>query len=152
MKKTHAAGPGAEEIAILMDAKYALGLIELDSQHTYFFNLLDRVEEVCSKHAGDGIELMLGELLRYTEFHFSSEEALMVAYGYPSDGHKAEHAMLMARVRSMLGDKDFRPPSLRLFLYNWITNHIDLEDRELAAFILKARTALDTKVRAVLGV
>jgi hemerythrin-like metal-binding protein len=134
-----------------MDAKYALGLIELDSQHTYFFGLLEKVEVACAKHAGEGIALMLGELLRYTEFHFASEEALMGSYGFPSDGHKAEHAMLMARVRSMLDGKDFHPSSLRLFLYNWITNHIDLEDRELAAFILKARATIETKVRAACG-
>jgi hemerythrin len=134
-----------------MNEKYVLGLVELDSQHCYFLTLLEKVEAVCAKHTEEGIELVLGELLRYAEFHFASEEALMAAYHYPSEGQKADHTQLMARVRSMLGDKDFRPSSLRLFLYNWITNHIDLEDRELAAFILKARKEVDARVRTILA-
>ena len=134
-----------------MDAKYLMGLIEQDSQHTYFFALLHKVELACEKHKEDSLSLLLEELLRYTEFHFASEEALMAAYGFPSEGHKAEHAMLMARVRAMLDDKDFRPGALRLFLYNWATNHIDIEDRELAAFILDARAKVDAKVRSILG-
>jgi len=134
-----------------MDAKYLLGLVEQDSQHTYFFALLQKVELACAKKNEDGLSLLLGELLRYTEFHFASEEALMAAYGFPSEGHKAEHAMLLARVRAMLDDKDFRPGALRLFLYNWATNHIDLEDRELAAFILNARAEVNAKVRKLLG-
>lgn len=134
-----------------MDEKFVLGMGELDSQHRYFFALLEKVEAVCAKHTEEGIELVLGELLRYTQFHFASEEALMTAYQYKGDGHKAEHAMLMARVQTMLTHKDFRPASLRLFLYNWIINHIDLEDRDLAAFVLMARQKADALVRARLS-
>jgi hemerythrin len=134
-----------------MDAKYLLGLVEQDSQHTYFFALLAKVERACVLRNQEGISILLGELLRYTEFHFASEEALMAAYGYPSDGHKAEHAMLLARVRSMLNDQDFQPGSLRLFLYNWATNHIDMEDRDLAAFVLRARAEVQAKIQQLLA-
>ena len=133
-----------------MDAKFVVGLAEMDSQHRCFFVLLDDVEAACAKHHDEGISILVGELVRYAVFHFASEEALMAAYNYPGEAHKAEHAKLLAQVQALCARKPPQASSLRLFLYNCIVNHIELVDRELATFVVKERARIRSKVEALL--
>ena len=131
-----------------MNEQYITGLDEQDAQHRYFFTLVDLVESDSVKGNPTALGHVLDEIERHARSHFGCEEALMDAYGYPGEGHRAEHAMLLARVRTMRDDPSFRPTSLRLFLYNWIVNHIDLEDRDFAEFVLKARNDLLARIQA----
>lgn len=123
------------------DPKFSVQLEELDSQHKYFFTILDQVETASKERANEQFPLLIEELLRYAKYHFRSEEALMDSYDYPDTAHRFEHDRLLSRAESMMNDAEFRPSSLRLFLYNWIVNHIDLSDRELAHFIMEKRRA-----------
>lgn len=132
-----------------MDAKFVLGLAEMDSQHRCFFVLLEDVEAACAEHQDEGIPILVGELIRYAVFHFASEEALMAAYNYPGEAHKAQHAKLLAQVQALRAQEPPQPSSLRLFLYNWIVNHIQLVDRELATFVVKERARLRSNVEVL---
>ena len=124
------------------DPSYATLLEEIDAQHRYFVDLLDRLENSCQRGDLLGAQALLQELKRYARFHFQSEEALMRAYEYPSENHLAEHERILSQVAAMLADPDVRPAKIRMFLYKWLTNHIQLEDTEVAKHVNQKRREL----------
>jgi hemerythrin len=123
-------------------SQYSVSLEELDSQHRYFIGLLDQVESAAKSGAAARFPSLVMELLRYTKYHFASEEAFMAAYGYSGAVHREEHGQLLARVEAMADEAYVRPATLRLFLYNWLVSHIQLEDLELAKFVIGERRRL----------
>ncbi len=120
----------------------SVNLEELDSQHRYFIGLLDQVEFAAKSGATERFPTLVMELLRYAKYHFASEQSLMDAYGYKGAAHRAEHEQLLARVEAMVDEAQVRPATLRLFLYNWLVSHIQLEDLELAKFVIRERRRL----------
>lgn len=131
---------------MLWDPQFSVQLAELDAQHEYFFSLLDQVEAASKVGARDRLPALLEELLRYTKYHFTSEEALMDSYEFPGAAHREEHANLVQRAETMLVDPGLRPSVLRIFLYKWIVNHIQLSDVELAQFVVNRRRDVEPNV------
>jgi hemerythrin len=121
---------------------FATELSELDAQHQYFICLIDQFE-IARQTDDDGLfTLLLEELQRYARYHFASEELLMSAYGYPSDAHRAEHESLLTRMEEMMSQETVNRAKLQLYLYKWLTNHIQLDDRELARHVIEKRRAI----------
>lgn len=121
------------------DPMYSVRLEELDAQHKYFFFMLDGIEAAITAGDQARIKQLLEELLRYAQFHFASEQALMASYGYAGAAHLAEHTKLLSDVADQLKDTAVRPSALRMFLYDWLVDHIQKQDLALARFILSAR-------------
>jgi len=82
-----------------LDAKYILGIDELDSQH-------DAIESVCmalEEAVGDMDRWrnLLETLCEKLRFHFRAEESLMDIFAYPeSQQHKRSHRKIIALVES----------------------------------------------------
>jgi hemerythrin len=81
------------------------------------------------------------EIVRYADFHFATEERLMLTCRY--DGavaHQDMHRRLMDDVRSLrLDEAEGVSVSLTLrYLQEWLLRHIDGADRDLAAALLAA--------------
>ena len=78
-------------------------------------------------------------LVNYTLTHFSSEEKLMTAHGYPEFAHhKAEHAALIKKVQELGKKLQEGQISLTIemsdFLSDWVKNHILKEDKAYIPF------------------
>ena len=131
------------------EQQHSVGMDEIDAQHRYFFALLEQIEVASKAHSERRFPFLLEELLRYTRFHFRSEEALMESYCFVGDSHRREHENLLRQAEEMSSRTDVRPAALRLFMYKWIVNHIQLEDMELAKFVSSKRRELRNAVAAL---
>jgi len=128
---------------------YLLGVRVIDAEHRQLIGFLN---ELITAGPGADLPRLVEGLADYVRVHFTVEEELMVAHGFPGyAAHKAQHEEFAARVRSLretiaepgseLGPT-IRPfpgselgPTTRLFLARWLVNHIDRTDRELTIYL-----------------
>jgi hemerythrin len=125
---------------IRWDARFGTGNAEIDTEHQVLVGLIRRIAEAhAAGSAPDRLRRLLDQLRLYAEFHFVSEENLMLDAGYPQvTEHKEEHQHLMNRLRTRLNEYLFDVVELGVlldFLYDWFAQHISETDRELAQFI-----------------
>jgi hemerythrin len=121
----------------------SVGLKILDGQHAGLIADLNELYSAMSKgHAKSGVDSQLRQLLKNALAHFSTEEALMEATNYQSlVQHRAKHRNFVRQVeeylaRREMGDNTMRLPLLN-FIRDWLTNHIQEEDREYAPWLIE---------------
>ena len=108
----------------------------MDEEHQQLIALVNALNEAMKQgRAKDEMDHVFGELARYTQSHFASEERYMAQVGYPHLAqHQKEHAELMAAVAAFKKDYDAGKAliSVKLmgFLRDWIRNHIQQSDRK----------------------
>lgn len=116
------------------------GNLEIDSQHQLFVNIIQRIQTKVAEGTDKSlIESLLVELLKYAEFHFCSEENIMIENDYPDLlDHKQEHEIVLAELRNRLFSLkydyiDF--DQLQRFLIDWFVTHTTMVDTKLAKFL-----------------
>jgi len=121
---------------------YELGIEDIDFQHHYFANLINRLTGELGR-TDDAVyrQALLAELNAYARFHFTSEENLMHRAGFPG---LAEHRRLHQR---LVDDLSAREAALLMhhsaagaegvvhFLIEWFLGHTTVEDRHFADFL-----------------
>jgi hemerythrin-like metal-binding protein len=118
-----------------------VGHEEIDEQHAALFDTVNRLHEAL--RAGRSRQ-ELGDILSflhtYTVTHFHAEEALMEASSYPGlPAHRTLHHELAQQVKDL--DIKYAAGSMTLsimtmhFLRDWLSHHIQEEDRKLADFL-----------------
>lgn len=118
---------------------YDLGIADIDLQHRFFANLINRLAADL-RQVGDAAlrAALLHELSAYARFHFISEENLMARAGYPG---LAEHRALHNRLIDELSARQTRlqlrcaPQDVDdaiVFLVQWFKAHTQHEDRLFA--------------------
>jgi hemerythrin len=126
------------------DAKYQVGVEQIDREHRQLFEIVARVYdslEARDDKAQSLIRAAAAELLDYTATHFASEEGLMAQAGYPDlAAHREQHEHLLTRARDMemrieLDDK-YVAVELSQFLYRWLIDHIEASDRKFGEFLV----------------
>ncbi len=119
---------------------FNVGVEKIDFEHRIFLGLVRTVDAELS--AGDPsrkIMRTLEEIYKYADFHFLSEENVMIDVGF--DGykkHKWMHQELLAELRKRIADSAANPDDtimLVTFLYEWFANHTVSEDGKIADFI-----------------
>jgi hemerythrin len=129
------------ELKLGWDQIYRTGIEQIDAQHRYFIELIEKMHRLpaarVDDEAGRGL---LSELLLYAEFHFRSEENLLRERGYPGLApHLAEHARLLEELRARARDLVQSPADkakLVMFLLHWFLDHTSIRDRDYAEYIL----------------
>lgn len=118
---------------------HEVGVPEIDEQHAKLASLLNGLGAALLN--AQPHEALLAEVVRYTAFHFASEECLMDDCAYRGAAvHRELHRQLLEDVRSLKLDEETMSVSLILrFLQEWLIRHIDGADRDLAAALLAAR-------------
>ena len=118
------------------DSSYSVGVRSLDHQHTNLFDILNDLHAaMMTGHARDAAGALLNKLVSYTKSHFAAEEALMAATSYPRLAqHRELHVALTRQVEEFVEryEKGESALSIHLltFLRDWLTKHIQREDRE----------------------
>ncbi len=126
---------------------YSIGIDEMDVQHARWIQLIEEFRAVGSEHlmeqAGiDAAQHALEELLKYTAFHFASEEKFIAAHHYPDvDSHALLHRGLVSTLTQLLDEVRTHktgkiPLKLNLLATIWLLEHIMQEDDKYARFIL----------------
>ncbi len=121
-----------------------IGVEEVDSQHKRFLKIIARIHELMEEEAEtQKINDLMGELKRYANFHFQSEELLMQTYAYPKYheqkmAHKKIIEELGKKTQGIEANRD-QMGEVLMFLVKWFVGHTTSIDREMGAFVSKCR-------------
>lgn len=123
------------------DKKYEVGNIEIDSEHKVFVRIIQKIIAAVNKKNYKHTERLINEIYKYADFHFHSEETVMIEIGYPDfNAHKKEHEKLLIELGnriSVFGDEDYIRPTTEFitFLTSWFLNHTVNVDKKLANYM-----------------
>ena len=125
---------------IKWEPSYEIGHELIDSQHRVFVMLLNKFAQSSRNEASDDYVLRtLNELKKYAEFHFISEENLMIECDYPDlIQHEKIHSTIIAELAILtdhLANHLVQPIELVSFLRKWVLNHILIEDSRISDHI-----------------
>ncbi len=120
---------------IQWSSKFSAGVEMIDAQHGMLFETLNELNDAMISGMTKSLtEPLLRNLLARTRDHFSAEEAMMLNADYPGlEQHRAQHHELTAKIESYVarferGDISLNPHLIH-FLRDWLSNHIQKEDR-----------------------
>lgn len=124
-------------------ASLETGQTLIDAEHrllVFLFRKLDVAVKTGESHAA--VTHVIGEVKRFVEFHFASEENLMRETNYPQLlAHQALHADLLTELGALatkvIAHREF-PEDLLFFLNNWLVEHIANHDQHVALYIRDA--------------
>ncbi len=125
----------------VFDDSLKLGISLIDEQHGRFIGYINDTWEALER--GDSKEEflhILNQLMDYVMVHFSDEEALMKEFDYPGlSEHRKKHSTTTGElfdfdIRLMSDDPEEVKAFLN-FLTDWLRNHINVVDRELATYL-----------------
>ena len=116
----------------------------MDDQHKRFFVLINELHQGMKQGKGtDVIGGILTELARYTEYHFSAEEALLEQNGYPElPQQKEAHRRFVDKVqeyqrRFSAGDRSVAVEAMNA-VRDWLVSHIQKMDKKYGSHVNKA--------------
>ena len=119
--------------------KYSVGISVIDEEHKKLIGILNKA--IIAKGNKDNLEEtkeIIGEMLEYSDKHFSTEEAYMVKFKSPEyEWHKAVHldfidATIMNYNKLISGDCQAANKILE-YLKQWLVNHIQVTDKKYIA-------------------
>jgi hemerythrin len=118
---------------------YETGHPRIDFEHRIFLELILQIESELLREAPvEIIGRRMTELFKYADFHFYSEESIMIDIGYPDfEMHHRIHISLLEELRRYILSMSIdliRKADLIGFLVDWFSNHTTREDVKLAAF------------------
>ena len=122
--------------------EYSVGIESIDRQHQKLVNLINQLNTAVDYSTGDEFEQdALNELVDYTKTHFTYEEGLMEANGYPDvEAHKAQHREMIRKVEEVLAeyqsDPDTAMDNAKNYLKGWLINHINGTDKQYSSFLI----------------
>ncbi len=125
----------------IFDDSLKLGVTLIDEQHGRFIGYInDTWDALERRDSKEEFLHILNQLMDYVLVHFTDEEALMKEFDYPGLlEHRQNHSQTTDElfgfdIRLMSGDPDAAKAFLN-FLTDWLRNHINVVDRELAAYL-----------------
>jgi hemerythrin len=131
-------------IDIKWDQKFEIGHPRIDFEHQVFVNLIRTVSVESDKDSSiERIGRLLMEVQKYAEFHFISEENIMIDALFPEfEIHKKEHNELLAMLDYnvfLFTKEEITLETLAVFLFEWFTLHTVQVDRRIAAYLNERR-------------
>lgn len=128
------------------DNRYILGFSEMDIQHQYLYTLFDLIEESGEVTDNNKMDLILKEIERYLNYHFTCEEHLMRLYDAPDFAlHQSDHEAAALKFIGFLDDferNSLNPFALRIFLTGWLMEHSKVSDSKYVQWIHKKRSVV----------
>jgi len=126
-------------MALAWKASFETGIEDVDLQHHYFVNLVNRVStDLCTTTDPEYRERLVNELINYAHFHFVSEENIAYSMGFLTelDNHRQRHTQLLIDLREKatgMLEGASSPKDFLEFLYGWFAGHTLNEDRTFFA-------------------
>ena len=127
-------------IRIVWQNKFSVGNEKIDSEHRTFVELIKTLSEsIENDKPMPVIERQIQELGLYAQFHFFSEETLMLEHDFPGyKQHKSAHEHLLQTFNKRVEEFRREPRTgmdIILFLFGWFAEHTTDVDQELADFL-----------------
>jgi len=123
-------------MAIEWRDSYRLGLSDIDAQHHMLFDLVNGLLAATEKAS---LTEAITKLFEHARDHFTHEETIMTAIGYPQlAAHVEQHNTLLTKlnnVSELITNYTFDVANFKSFLSSWLLNHIETLDAQLVTFI-----------------
>ncbi len=108
---------------------YSVGVKQLDEQHQKLLQLINDLSTEIQEEDAKQCFVVLNELVRYVQKHFSTEEKLMQAHAYPGlseqqQEHEAFTEKLFELNQKMTASDGEILPELTLYLKDWYISHV----------------------------
>ena len=134
-------------IQIEWDNKYAVGHSRIDHEHQVFLDLIKNASMIDETAAPKERTLrLMTEVRKYADFHFYSEENIMLDVQYPEyQNHKHEHQVLLSKFDEHLHnyiDGVTKLDQVVNFMFEWFALHTTTVDKQLGEYI-KSHSAVD---------
>jgi len=124
--------------------KYNINIPEIDFQHQYFLKLIQRLEKRFEIGMSSHLTYRhFNEILAYADFHFQSEENIMILYNYPDILiHQEQHKELLDEIGTTLyyyklGKKS--TAEIIQMLVHWFLDHTVEKDSKFGEFIVEQK-------------
>jgi len=129
--------------------QYNTGVKKIDNQHMKLLQLLNIMNgSDIIRYNEEKINVVIQDLIDYTNYHFTTEEDIMIKYDYPGyEKHRKEHVTFVKSI----GDHINRSrnigivliSSLSTYIGEWIIDHLLGTDQEFAEY-LRSVDAVET--------
>lgn len=121
---------------------YSVGVFEIDVEHKVFLIIIKKINKAFEKQLNlDFQKKLLEELYKYADFHFQSEENIMLMCAYPGyESHRKQHEELMQSLSEIINFMDIKmidKKQLIDFLIQWFKEHTTSTDLELGTYLLE---------------
>ena len=123
------------------NATYSVKVKRFDDDHQQLFNIVNELHEGMSKGRGkEVLQDVLTKLLRYTERHFTAEEAVMKELAYPGLAAQTDQHRKFTNKIKEVADQ-YKAGSLGLsvdvldYLTKWLSQHIVGVDKQYSEFM-----------------
>ena len=123
----------------------------IDSDHKYLIEVINNAELSLKAKDRAGLTKALDSLAKYSTTHFSREETIATAVGYPKAEHlHASHALLITKLdhaKQEIGDvwTDAAGDFFGVFLREWLVNHVIKEDMLMKPYLKKHSPRFDPR-------
>lgn len=120
---------------------YSVKVKRFDEDHQQLFGIINELHEGMSCGRGkEVLQEVLTKLLRYTERHFTAEEAVMKELSYPGLAAQAEqHRKFTNKIKEVAEQYKAGTMGLSIevldFLTKWLSQHIVAVDKQYADFM-----------------
>lgn len=119
----------------------SVGIDAIDRQHRMLVECINRLSEANARGRSSAvIAALLGDLADYAHEHFRFEERLLEQHGWPkAPDHALAHRAFEGQVHEFsrrlgAGERSLATPLL-MFLVEWLTEHILIDDIAYAGFL-----------------
>lgn len=127
------------------DDKFSVGITLIDEQHKMLMQRLNDLSKAIESNQSIGeIVRVLGFLIDYTNFHFSTEEKHMIENNYSGlKFHKTEHEEFKTTLNHLAGDFEEEgatkalADSINIFLTNLFVTHFQKVDIKFGKFLIE---------------
>ena len=129
-----------EKKLIIWDDYYSVGYDLIDEQHKKLVEMINElysafISGTAQKKAAD----IVNEMIKYTDYHFKTEEKFFEEFNYPEiDEHKIIHKSFVDKVIEVKEGLDSKKVTVSYdimnFLRKWLLEHILQEDKKFAKF------------------
>lgn len=133
--------PAADTLSMALynwKPRYSVKVRSCDAEHIKLFALINELHEAMQSGKGSQvIQEVVGDLERYTQTHFSAEEALMAKTKFPAlAAHRMEHQKFVETV-AKFRKQGVTGQSIAVltFLNDWLINHIMRTDQQYSAHL-----------------
>ena len=132
-----------EKQLIIWDNLYSVGIDLFDNQHKELIEMINKLYAAfLSGEAHKEAPQIINEMIKYTDYHFKSEEKYFEKYNYPeTENHKAVHKSFVEKAvelkNGLENGKVTVSYDIMNFLRQWLIDHIMGEDKKYTDFFKK---------------
>ncbi len=123
----------------------------IDADHKYLIEIINLAEQALKSKNPVALAAALDNLARYSKMHFSREETIATAAGYPEAAHlHISHEALittLTQIKEEIGDAWEAPAAehFSAFLRDWLINHVIKEDLLMKPCLKKLSPRFDPR-------